>query len=574
MAGLSTGINIGYAQVLNPMDTSGIFKMATDMQKTADALKNKKAEQAKEDAEDFTKQAIKGLPNKVYDKHQDEIDRRKEEYIAEVKKAVDAGNISPQKQIDLELQKNRLVTDAMMSADYAKQIAQLQKSVDRDKLSPSSQEYLDILFAGYNPDRTMNYSIDPNKFIERPDYTKLVDYNLKPVKTQVGTATEQATNIPGVNKSIQKWEMKLTPEQIETEKDNLWNATAGQKQAIIINDVKENIERGNPQYEDFKQYVTTDQNGNPDYALAAEQFFKSLIKVDPVSKEWTSSKYITTPGYGKASGAGMYETYDPEYVTTDVSDVVRPSEDFYNALTEKNPNLTGIKKGNFKYVNYSLSGAVSDPFAESKDEQGNVLKKLILDEVSGKYYDFAGNDVTKKVEKLSDSRDIETEDWTTSAVQVDSYLPNIQKSTVIKVDPAGVQLSGKVTKDGVSSDKVVAFTTDEMEIVDDKRGPYLKAFEVDAKQKRTGKIVKIPYTKKIDEIIAGKINFVSKGKDTWETPDFVKFDGAKKQSSTQKSVPSGQKQGEKKVAKIDTKGLSGAALVKARKQNKANGLLS
>lgn len=536
MEGLSTGIDIGYAQVLKPTDQSDYFKLAADMQKTADAVKKAKEEKQKKQKDLLDEQLLKitaDLPEKVYTEHQKDIDNQKQTFINNAIKAAETGDLSTKKILELQLEGNRLKSEANQSAAYAKQIETLKK-LNPDDYIPSSKEYISQLYSGYNPDGTRNYQVDINKFIEKPNYTKLAQTKIKPLEEDEGEATFTPAGAPGIYKSKQTKVLRLTPEEIDAEKEALWQTAYSNQGNQILLDVKENIERNNPKYSDYASLVYDDQQGIPQYDKAAEQFFKDNVNLRPIEKKRSVTKFVSERGYKGGTGAGVYQTYDPEYVTTDVSDIVRPSEDFYNTLRTKNPNLGGIRKGQFKYVNYSLSGAVKDEFAEAKDVSGKSVNKLIVDEVSGKYYDFAGNDVTEKVKKLSKSGDIETQDVTTPSVNVTSYLPNIQKSTIIKLDPKGVNLSGQVTKDGIPTDDVVSFTTDEMEIVDDKRGPYLKGFEIDKFGNKS--IIKIPYTKKIDEIISGKINFVSKGKDTWETPDFIDFSGKKKQSTAQKST--------------------------------------
>jgi hypothetical protein len=211
MEGLSTGIDIGYAQVLKPTDQSDYFKLAADMQKTADAVKKAKEEKQKKQKDLLDEQLLKitaDLPEKVYTEHQKDIDNQKQTFINNAIKAAETGDLSTKKILELQLEGNRLKSEANQSAAYAKQIETLKK-LNPDDYVPSSKEYIGQLYSGYNPDGTRNYQVDINKFIEKPNYTKLAQTKIKPLEEDEGEATFTPAGAPGIYKSKQTKVLRL-----------------------------------------------------------------------------------------------------------------------------------------------------------------------------------------------------------------------------------------------------------------------------------------------------------------------------------------------------------------------------
>lgn len=585
MEGLSTGIDIGYAQVLKPTDQSDYFKLAADMQKTADAVKKAKEEKQKKQKDLLDEQLLKitaDLPEKVYTEHQKDIDNQKQTFINNAIKAAETGDLSTKKILELQLEGNRLKSEANQSAAYAKQIETLKK-LNPDDYVPSSKEYISQLYSGYNPDGTRNYQVDINKFIEKPNYTKLAQTKIKPLEEDEGEATFTPAGAPGIYKSKQTKVLRLTPEEIDAEKEALWQTAYSNQGNQILLDVKENIERGNPKYSDYAPLVYNDQQGIPQYDKAAEQFFKDNVNLRPIEKKRSVTKFVSERGYKGGAGDKDKELWEPEETISLTQDRIyyrkpnpldkdRMKE--WETLKAQNPNIENMIGKDYYYVNYnSTPGSDKETKEYDKDfSKTTGVNRVIYSESTNKYYSLKGDDVTQQVKDELKKGNIELEDAKTEKSKFPSVKLNIKKNKLGIVDPSIVSMND-VTVDGVPiKGEQAYFTTENMEIIKDPRGPYVRVFEVNDKKIPTDRAIEIPYTNNTRAYLRKLVND-NEAYDRMEQNYLSDINKPQKQAtkSTQKSVSSGQKQSGKKAPKIDTKGLTGAALVKARKQNKANG---
>jgi len=376
--GLSSGMGVGYAQVLNPTDTSIIFKRAMELQDTAakvKAAKEEKAVKRKEATEDEIAKINAKLPTKVYEKHTAEFDKRKAELIKEGAENVEKLSTDPVAKANYELKANQLITDANNSAQYDANLAKIK--VNPADYSLGSQEYYNQLQSGFNPDGTINYSIDVNKFVKKPDYETL--YGKSPefqrlTKEQISSneLPTVASGVPGASLKRIGTTREITKDQVKAGTDYIVN-THG-TDAEIVTDVAEGIERGLPEYKSVEQYVTVDpKTGLKNYNDAAAKYLAS--KAPNLAKKTT--QISSSPIYDKTYGGRGLDT--PDYSSQ------------IDVVTESNPVRFFDKTSQKEDLNHTWYNATKP--------DGTVVQ-LLRNDNTGKFHGLAsdGNPSDKDVD--------------------------------------------------------------------------------------------------------------------------------------------------------------------------------
>lgn len=560
MNGLSTGINIGYAQVLKPTDQSDYFKLAANMQKTADALKQKKVAEEDKD-KDVAGKHVSGIlgkmPKKVYSEHTKYFEEQKQALVEKGKKAVESNDYAAMADFDYEA--NRILTEAEQSLNFQNQINHL-PSKDRATYSRGTQAYIEDIKKGFDKDGNILLQVDQNKFIKKPNYSDLFSQDqaytdmVKPLESDSGYSTSPSS-IPGVHFQENTRYKTRTKEQIKSANDYKRKAIVGTPEfEQIYVDYIEGLQAGEPEYKKFENLAKVDANTNQvDYTDAALEYF---ISKSPYIPE-VSSKKMRQPIYDKTNSRGGYGDDNPYFNTSIES--TEMSNPIYQTEVSKDPKQTGAQ-GRFQYVDITLpeNMKIDDLPSEfvAEDSDGNKKPQIKYDPNNGKYYNLTGEkDITNKVKEYERSKGVSF-DTQTQTSNVDVEKTSFNKTTKLQLNvPWYIDSDGNTVNTGINTG--IKTTTDDIQIFSREYDDKNKSFDVrrgGSKKKGVfmtvhdskGNLITVPLDEASYKEVENAVNKdINDSKYFWKSQIWKHNKGVKSNSTKkaeQKSVTSGQKQ--------------------------------